>query len=144
MTESSYYTTIRFECPFWIALIERNIDHQYSVARIVIGTSEPSGIQLAHFLDQLDPDQLHFSNTIADECIATKRIGFKKQLHKNKQIQANYRSKHAYTKAHTMMKQLQAKTKIERNQTRRIAHEETRQLKFELKQKKKKEKNRGH
>jgi hypothetical protein len=41
----SVQTTILFEDPFWIAMIERNINGEYSVARATIGTSEPTGVQ---------------------------------------------------------------------------------------------------
>jgi hypothetical protein len=137
-------TTILFEDPFWIALIERNMNGQYSVARVTIGTSEPTGVQLVAFMDQLDIDKLRFTFPKADEHSGKKGIGFKKQLHRNRQIQHNTLSKHTYTKAQAMLKQLQSEVHEERKKSDRILKEEVLKMKFERRQQKRKEKHRGH
>jgi hypothetical protein len=140
---STTQTTILFEEPFWIALIERKIDGQYSVARAIIGTSEPLGAHLVDFFGHLDYDKLHFSVPVDDICKLTKEVSFKKRLHKNKETQSKT-SKHTYTKAQAMLKQQQSILKTERKQAIRLAKNEEKQLKYEMGQQKKKKKQKGH
>lgn len=136
-------TTVLFEEPFWVALIEREIDGRYSVARAIIGTSEPSGATLVDFFDRLNCENLRFSDAVKTECRVTKDVSFKKQVHKNKEFQDNT-SRHNYTKAHAMLKQQQTELKTERKKVSRQENEESLQRKFDIRQQKKKEKHRGH
>jgi hypothetical protein len=135
--------TVLFEEPFWVALIEREIDDRYSVAHAIIGTSEPSGVMLVNFFDRLNCESLRFSEPVKAESRVTKDVSFKKQLHKNSEFQDNT-SRHTYTKAHAMLKQQQSELKIERKKVSRLEKEESIQLKYDIRQQKKKEKHRGH
>ena len=54
--------TITFESPFWIALFEMNDEKGYSVAREVIGVSEPTGSDISLFFAHLDFNRLTYSN----------------------------------------------------------------------------------
>ena len=135
--------TVFFEEPFWIALIERKIDDQYSVARAIIGTSEPLGANLADFFEHLNFNKLRFTVSIDNACRITKEISYKKQLHKTKEIQKNT-TLHVYTKAHAMLKQQQSVLKTEKKQATRSAKEEEMQLKYDMRQQKKKNKHNGH
>ena len=135
--------TVLFEEPFWVALIEREIDERYSVARAIIGTSEPSGATLVDFFDRLNCENLRFSEPVKAEYRVTKEVSFKKQLHKNREFQ-DTASRHTYTKAHAMLKQQQSELKTERKKVSRLEKEESVQLKFDIRQQKKKEKHRGH
>jgi hypothetical protein len=136
--------TVLFEEPFWVALIEKSGNGSYAVARVVIGTSEPTGATLIEFFDRLDVETLHFSRPVEEEgAIRRKEHSFKKQLHKNNECQSGeYR--HTYTKAQAMLKQQQSELKTERKHSSRLEKEKIEQLKFEMKQQKKKEKQRGH
>jgi hypothetical protein len=135
--------TVFFEEPFWVALIEREIDGRYSVARAVIGTSEPSGAILAVFFDRLNYESLRFSESVQTDSREKKEVGFKKQLHKNNEYRSSeYR--HTYSKAHAMLKQQQSELKTERKKVSRQEKEKSFQLKFNLRQQKKKEKHKGH
>jgi hypothetical protein len=140
---STNQTTILFEEPFWIALIERKIDGQYSVAKAIISTSEPLGAHLVDFFEHLDLDSLQFTVPINDECKLDKEISFKKRLHKNKEIQNNI-SKFTYTKAHAMLKQQQSLLKAEKKKANRLAENENKQLKYEIRLHKKKNKQKGY
>ena len=136
-------TIVLFEDPFWVALIEREIDGQYSVARVVISTSEPLGATLADFFDRLNYESLKFSESVQTDCRVKKEVGFKKQVHKNNVCHiGDYR--HTYTKAHAMLKQQQSELKKERRKVCRQEKEELLQRKFNLRQQKKKEKHKGH
>jgi len=138
-----FETTVLFEEPFWVALIEREIDGKYSVARVVISTSEPSGATLIDFFNRLNYESLRFPEAQQTDCREKKEVGFKKQQHKNKEFQDNT-SRHTYTKAHTILKQQQSGLKTERKKISRQEKEESLQLKFDLRQQKKKEKHKGH
>lgn len=135
--------TVLFEEPFWVALIEKEINDQYSVACAIIGTSEPSGATLVDFFDRLDCGNLRFSNAVRTDFNVKKEVSFKKQIHKNKEFQDNT-SRHTYTKAHAMLKQQQSELKTERKKVSGQEKEEWLQRKFDLRQQKKKEKHRGH
>jgi hypothetical protein len=142
MCETSEITVL-FEDPFWITLIERRINGQYSVARSIIGTSEPSGANLADFFDHLNYDHIQFSVPVNGESRIIKDIPYKKRLRKNKKIQNNTKA-HTYTKAHAMIKQLQMTQKSERKLATRAAKEELIQLQYAMQQQKKKDKHNGH
>ncbi|HNW52381.1 MAG TPA: YjdF family protein [Prolixibacteraceae bacterium] len=136
--------TVLYEDPFWVALIEKSGNGSYVVARVVIGTSEPTGATLTEFFDQLDVETLRFSKPVEEEsAFRRKELGFKKQLHKNNEYRSSeYR--HTYTKAQAMLKQQQSELKTERKEVYRQEKEESLQRKFDLRQQKRKEKHRGH
>jgi hypothetical protein len=135
-------TAVLFDDPFWIALFERKIDGQYSVARAIIGTSEPLGAHLADFFEHLDYDKLQFSVPVEDISMLKKEISFKKQLHRNKETQN--KTLNTYTKAQAMLKQQQSIIKAERKQESRLVKNEEKQFKYEIRQHKKKKKQKGH
>jgi hypothetical protein len=135
--------TIIFEEPFWIALIERYNEKNYSVAKLVIDTSEPQGVHLLDFFSNLDDERLQFTSAVPIEKRNIKTLSFKKQMHKNKHTQAST-SKHVYTKAHSMLKEQQSQHKTERKKESQFEKEKFNQVKYELKQQKKKNKHRGH
>lgn len=143
MTAYAFHTTILFEDPFWVALLEKEDEGRYSVARVVIGASEPTGAELIEFLDRLDPDKLNFTCQINTVLPAHRNRGFKKQLHRNRQ-QQEFSCRHTYTKAHAMLKQQHKELKTARHEKGRTVKDEFKQLKFDIRQKKKKEKHRGH
>jgi len=62
MTISESTTTILFDEPFWIALFERIENGKYSVAKVIIGTSEPEGVEIAFFLKILITINLNLQN----------------------------------------------------------------------------------
>jgi hypothetical protein len=136
-------TTVLFEDPYWIALIERQIDGHYSVARIIISTSEPSGADLIIFFNHLNFENIKFSKPVKAESIVSKEVSFKKQLHKNK-VSQNSTLRHTYTKAQAMLKQQQTEIKTEKKHITKVDREIEMQFKFELLQQKRKEKHKGH
>jgi hypothetical protein len=143
MTECAFHTAILFEDPFWVALLEREDECGYSVARVVIGASEPTGTELVRFLDRLDPDRLNFTCQLNTVIPTHKNRGFKKQLHKNRQHQKSS-CRHTYTKAHAMLKQQHEELKTAKQKADRTTKDKFKQLKFDLREKKKKEKHLGH
>jgi hypothetical protein len=135
--------TVLFEEPFWIALIEYYDINIYSVAKVVIGSSEPQGAQLLDFFGSLDDKKLQFTVPMSIEKRDTRTFSFKKQMHKNKHTQTS-NSKHEYTKAHSLLKEQQCQQKMKIKKESRIEKEKAGLEKFKLKQQKKKSKHRGH
>lgn len=144
MVKSEGIISVVFEDPFWVALFERYSDDQYSVARAVIGTSEPTNSELMLFFDQLDYERLSFTTPVEDEHIQEKKLNFKRQQRQAKKVMEDYGMKHVYTKAAAQLKlQFEQEKKIRKEKTKADKELAERQ-KFELRQLKKKKKHRGH
>jgi hypothetical protein len=135
--------SILFEEPFWIALFEHHDGQFYSVAKVVIDTSEPLGIRLLDFFEHLDHSKLLFTSPVEAEKSHTGKTSFKKQLHKNKHQQEGM-SKYVFTKAQALLKQQHSELNSERKKEARMKQQLDIQQKFELKQLKKKERHKGH
>ena len=135
-------TTIVFEDPFWVAIFEQYRNGYYSVAREVIGTSEPQGSELVLFFRKLDYENLKFTLPVKGETINNKKLRFKRQM---KQIRTAQFSgqKYTFTKAHALIKVNQTALKEEKKKESRVIREEEKREKFTLKQQKKKEKQKG-
>jgi hypothetical protein len=135
--------TIFFDEPFWVVLFERYQQGCYSVARQVIGTSEPSGAELLSFFNQLDTNQLAFSNPVKEEKSPAKQVNFKRQIRLVRKTQQVASTKYTYTRAQAYIKVMQAEQKQEIRKKSKLEKELLQQQQFELKQQKKKEKHRG-
>lgn len=142
--KTEHYITILFDPPFWIALFERTENNEYSVARAIISTSEPEGVEIADFLNNLDFDRLQYTKPIATEKATKEKISFKKQQKLTKKATTDSKVKYISTKAQTLLREQQEANKKERKILSKLEKEEIKQQKFDLKQKKKKEKHRGH
>jgi hypothetical protein len=129
--------SVFFDEPFWVTLIEKYDVGLYSVSHNIIGTSEPQGVQLVDFFNQLNYAHLKFTDPEAVDKIQKKKNSFKKQLHKNCKAQDS-RIKYVYSKAYAMLKEQQEYTKIERKRVSKIEKDDKLQLKFELRQLKQK------
>lgn len=135
-------TTILFEDPFWVAIFEQYQNGYYSVARQVIGATEPHGSEIVMFLQKLNYDRLKFTPPVREEKISKKVLNFKRQL---KQIRCAqlYGLKHTYTRAHALIKVNKDAIKAEKQKQSRTVREEEKREKFRLKQEKRKERQRG-
>ncbi len=133
-----------FEPPFWIALFEHFENESYSVARQVIGTSEPQGADLVGFFNNLNYSELKFSQPDFNESASKKEYSFKKQQHKVKLTLSQACTKHTYTKAHAILKNQHSEIKAERKKQSRVERQNTIKQQFMLHQQKKKKKHRGH
>lgn len=142
--ESMTEVSIVFESPYWIVLIEDYFHGEYSVAKQVIGTSEPTGPEISMFFDHLDSDSLKFTRSVAVNKEFGQKISFKRRMRESQRTQHNLKVLHAYTKAHTLLKlQRVEKTTAKRKQLK-IEKEVLKDEKYRLRQIKKKEKYRGH
>jgi hypothetical protein len=135
--------TIVFEDPFWVAIFEQYRNGYYSVAREVIGTSEPQGSELVLFFRKLDYENLKFTQPVKEETIDNKKINFKRQM-RNIRLAQHSGLKHTYTKAHAIIKANQSALKEEKRKQSRWEREEEKREKFRMNQQKKKEKQKGH
>lgn len=140
---NEHIVTIMFEPPFRIVLFENIEKGKYSVAREVIGTSEPTNTELMLFFDRLDFNKIHYTIPIEEEKIPKSKIGFKKMQKKVKKATEQTNYKYAYSKAHEELKKQQEQNKQERKSASKEEKEEKKERKFELKQQKKKQKLRG-
>ncbi len=144
MKKSEQNVSIIFETPFYVILFENSIDGKYSVAKEIIGTSDPTNSDLAIFFEQLDYDRLNFSEPILeDKQKEFKKISFKKQQ-KLAKIQTEKKTLYTYTKASEQLKLLQEQNKKEKKQISKQEKEETEDFKYQLRVKKSKEKHKGH
>ena len=138
--------TVTFDPPFWIALFEWKYTGVYSVAREVIGTSEPTCAELNVFLNRLDYARLRYTIPCKEENCNKKvqRVNFKKLQKRIKEQTSQTEFKHTYSKAHEELKKQQEERKKEVKHMSKIQKEDDMQRKFELRQVKRKEKLRGH
>ncbi|HEY9123517.1 MAG TPA: YjdF family protein [Bacteroidales bacterium] len=138
--------SVLFEEPFWIVLFEKEDEYGYAVAREIIGASEPTGAELAAFLENINIDNLRFTLPLITQQKHGnfKRANYKLQMRKAKHIQETSKYKYTFTKAQTMLKEHQSIQKEERKKFSRQEKEKDLERKFELKQIKRKEKHRGH
>ena len=58
---NEHRVSIVYDAPFWIALFESFWEGAYSVAREVIGTSEPTTSEIILFFERLDWQRLHYT-----------------------------------------------------------------------------------
>ncbi|MFT4071801.1 MAG: DUF2992 family protein [Dysgonamonadaceae bacterium] len=142
-TTDEYILTITFDPPFWIVLFEKTEKEKYSVAREVIGTSEPTNAELMLFFDRLNFNKIHYTEPIEEEKVQKSKISFKKMQKKVKLATEQTNYKHTYSKAHEELKKQQELKKQERKSASKEEKEEEKERKFELKQEKKKQKLRG-
>jgi hypothetical protein len=138
-----HIVTVTFDPPFWIVLFESIEEEKYSVAREVIGTSEPTSAEIMLFFDRFNFKEIRYTTPIEEEKTQNSRVSFKKMQKKVKKAteQSNY--KHTYCKAHEELKKQQEQNKQERKSFNREKRDEEKERKFELKQQKKKQKLRG-
>ena len=137
--------TLMFEDPFWVFIIEKHSEGAYSVARIVVGSSEPTDGELLALIDQIDSNSLRFTKPIREEKTpANAKINFKRKLREAKKSQIPEDGRNGYTKSQALIKQQQTDIKIERKHNRKAEKEREKEHKFILKQQKRKEKHKGH
>lgn len=138
--------TITFESPFWIALFEMNDERGYSVAREVIGVSEPTGSDISLFFAHLDFDRLAYSNPTLCELENNRRLtmSYKRMQKKIKREVECREFKYTFTKAQIELKKLHQEKKIERKCLTKQINEEKKERKFQMQQQKRFEKHRGH
>lgn len=135
--------TVMFDSPFWIVLFERIEKGKYSVAKEILGTSEPTNAEIAFFFDRLDYSKIRYSSPIEEEKIIRHKVNFKRMQRESKKATQQSNCKHTYSKAHEELKKLQERSKAEKKVHTKIEKEQEKERKFELKQNKKKQKMRG-
>lgn len=142
-TSDKHIITIMFDLPFWIVLFESFEKGKYSVAREVIGTSEPTNAELLQFFDRLDFNRLCYTIPTEEEKVQKSKIGFKKMQKKVKKATEETNYKYTYSKAHEELKKQREQNKQKRESASKEDREEQKERIFELKQQKKKKKLRG-
>jgi hypothetical protein len=142
-TPDEHIVTVMFDPPFWIILFESVEKGKYSVAREVIGTSEPTSAEIILFFDRLDFKKVRYTTPVEGEKAQSNKINFKKMQKKAKKATEQSDYKHIYSKAHEELKKQQEQNQQERKSINRERRDEEKEQKFELKQQKKKQKLRG-
>lgn len=136
-------TSIVFEDPFWIAIFEQYQNGYYSVAREVIGTSEPQGSDLMLFFKKLNYNRLKYTQPVKEEKVCHKELNYKRQMRNIRAAQHSC-SNHTFTKAQACIKASRSALKEEKKKQSRVEKEEDRRERFSISQQKKKEKQKGH
>lgn len=142
-TLDEHIVTVIFDPPFWIVLFEKIEKGKYSVAREVIGTSEPTNAELMSFFDRLDFSKIRYTVPVEEEKARKNETSFKKMQKKVKKATKQTNYKHTYSKAHEELKKQQKYNKQERKSVSKEEKKEEQERKFEIKQQKKKQKLRG-
>lgn len=131
--------TVFFENPFWVCVLENNVNGSYDVCKITFG-AEPKDYEIYDFMLK-NFSKLKFSSSIENSAIAEKRINYKRMLRLvKKQTQNNGIG----TKAQQTLKLQQEQNKLERKSISREQREMEKEQQFVLRQEKHKEKHRGH
>ena len=138
MDRASYYLTVFFEDPFWVAVFEKIENEQLSVAKVVFG-AEPKDYEILEFIKG-HYYRLQFSPFVDVELKKTKMNPKRAQREAKKQTL----EKGIGIKSQQALKLQQEQNKQERKIKSRQQKEVEKQRLFELKQQKKKEKHRGH
>ncbi|MDL2243785.1 YjdF family protein [Bacteroidales bacterium OttesenSCG-928-J19] len=138
-----HITTILFDAPFWIILFERVENGMYSVAKEVLGSSEPTNAEITLFFDRLDYNRLRYSTPVEEEKAVKPKVNFKKAQKEARKATQQDDFRYTYSKAHIELKKLQGEKKAEKKTISKLQREEEKEHKFELKQQKKKQKLRG-
>jgi len=133
-----------FDPPFWIVLLERQEKGLYSVAKEIIGSSEPTNTEIVCFFDKLNRRRIRYSSPVEEEKTSKPKVNFKRMRREVRKTTRQEGVKHTYNKAHAELKKLREERKNEKKTTEKIQREENKTRKFELKQQKKKQKQRGH
>ena len=143
--EHQSVVSLLFEDPFWVIIFERYYGGTYSVARVVVGSSEPSEGQLSELVNLIDSNILKFTEpTREDKSPIIAKINFKRKLREAKKLQMPEGAKNVFTQSQAHIKQQQIDIKVERKHQKRLDSEIDAKKKFLLKQKKKKKKHNGH
>lgn len=135
--------TILFDSPFWIVLFERIENGKYTVAKEILGTSEPTNAEVLLFFEQLDYDRIRYSTPLDNGKAVKPKTNFKKMQKEIKKATKQSDFKHTYSKAHVELKKLQEQYKAEKKTNSKIRRERDKKKKFEMKQQKKKQKLKG-
>ena len=138
-----YTITILFDSPFWIVLFERIEKGKYSVAKEILGTSEPTNAEIALFFDKLDCSRIRYSFPIEEEKAIRHKVNFKRMQRESRKATQPSECKYTYSKAHEELKKMRGQRKTEKKANTKIEKEQEKERKFEIKQKKKKQKMRG-
>jgi hypothetical protein len=131
--------TIYFDDPFWVAVLERDDETGYQVARVVLG-GEPSDAEAYQFFLE-NYGRIEFKALHESERPQKARVNFKRaqrEARKSMQVEG------VGTRAQEAMKAELAQHKQERREVNRQAREQEERERFLQRQEKKKEKHRGH
>ena len=139
----NHSVTVMFCPPFWIALFEMHYGGQYSVAKVIIGTSEPTGAKLKSFFERLDYSNLPYTKEIDDPANRC-NVGYKKMQKKIKHETETDNYKNAFTKAQIELKKQYCELKANNKLEAKKRSENLLKRKIELRQIKHKEKHKGH
>lgn len=137
--------TVMFDPPFWIVLFEKIEDGKYSVAREVIGSSEPSNSELKIFFNRLYLNEICYSVPAEndDDNNQKKSFNFKRMQREIKKMTVENDTKYTFSKAQAELKKQQELNKQEKKSLSKEEREKERDRRFEQKQQKKKQKLRG-
>jgi len=131
-------STVRFEPPFWILLLERWQDGRYGVVRRILGASEPGAAEIRDALEKIDFLRLEWAECL---CLAPVRSLSPKRLQREIAKATEPSSfLHVHTKAQEVLKAAQQEkqraSEIQNREERQAQKERLRELSREKKKRK--------
>ena len=134
-------STVRFETPFWVLVLERWSGGRYGTVRRILGTSEPGTAEIRQALDAVDFLRLSWAEESCREHRRT--LSPKRQLREIAQATDPSPFRHTYTRSHELLKEDQLAKKVERKGRRREAEREHREDVRQKRRAQRKERHRG-
>ena len=128
-----------YENPFWVGVLERNVDGKLSVCKVTFG-AEPKEPEILKFLLK-NYYRLRFSDEVENGKKPKEKMNPKRV---QRQARRELASGSIGTRSQNALKLQYEAGKVERKERRKEEKEAEFLRLFELKQKKKKEKHRGH
>jgi hypothetical protein len=140
--QTSSTITVMYDGKFWIALFERSDIEGYSVAKLIIGSSEPGQGEIDEFLKNLKPEDLQFTkpSQVTEKPI---KLSWKKQQKIAKKNIDTTKMKYVYTKADALLKTQRDENKIERKIVNKVKKTELEEYKMQILKSKKIDKHKG-
>lgn len=137
MDKVSVGFSVFFEEPFWVGILEREVDGELFVSKVTFGP-EPRDYEVNEFLLK-NYYRLRFSPAVE----AAVKVSSKNPKRILREVRRQIQNTGISTKSQQALKLQQEEGKLERKLLSREAREAKAQQKFDQKQQKKKEKHRG-
>lgn len=133
-------SSIVYDAPFYVLILECWSGGRYEVCRIVLGTTEPTGADLLLFLSHLNFRKLPWSRAVPEPPPKAKK-GYRAEKRKILKECADFR--HVHSMAELALKRQRAEMLADRKQDAARKREDGNEERFRLHREKQKNRHRG-
>lgn len=133
--------TVYFECPYWVAVFEKQFEGKLQTCRVVLGTSEPKDNEIYNFILS-EYYNLEFSKAVSVEENIKPKIKNPKRM--QREVSKSITKNGISTKSQEVMRLAREENKLQRKRINRQEKLQFEKKKYLKKQIKKKDKKRGH